>query len=135
MTENRHFQRLTKAALGHMLTGTKIEDAVVQLLAWKEMPMDGNKRYRVVLSDGIYTYQCCIIMGSLASKIQEEFDRYCLLKISKYMLNEVQNRAVIVLHDLKLVMRGSEVDIRLGKPVEFGKEGAPPLRYDPDCML
>ena len=126
MAENQYFQLLTKASLGHMLSGKKIENAVVQLLAWKPVPADNSERYRVVLSDGIYTSQLCIITGPICSKVSNEFDRYCLLKVPRYLLNEIQNRTVIILHDLELVTKGSEVDIRLGEPVEFGKDAPDP---------
>ena len=112
-----------------MLGGKKIEDPILQMLAYKNMPTDNNKRYRLVLSDGAYTYQCCIMMGDLASKVENgDFDRFCLLKICRYMLNEIQNKQVIVLADPKLLVNGTEVGGRLGNPVQFGSEGAPPLR-------
>lgn len=133
MTENRYSQLLTKGALGHMLSGTKIEDAVVQLLACyrDSNSMDSGRSCGVILSDGLYySYRCCIIICPFAIEFQENvFDRYCLLKIPKYLLNEVQDRPVIVLHDLKLLVRGSEVGDRLGAPVQFGSLGAPPLRF------
>ena len=128
MAENPHFQLLTKAALGHMLSDRKIENAVVQLLTWKGPQTEGGpRRYRLLLSDGIFTSQLCTIIGPIASKIPNEFDQYCLLKISRYQLNEVQNRK-IVLQDLELVTKGSEVNHRLGDPVEFGND-APDPRY------
>lgn len=126
---NHYFSKLTQGAIGHMLHGTKIDDPIVQMLAYKNMPTDNTKRYRLVLSDGAYTYQCCIIMGDLAGKVESgEIDRYCLLKISRYMLNEIQGRQVIVLADPKVLVKGEQVGQKLGDPVAFGAEGAPPLR-------
>ena len=128
MAENPHFQQLTKAALGHMLSNRKIENAVVQLLTWKSVPSKNGQRYRLVLSDGIYMSQRCIVTGQICNKIPNEFDRYCLLKIPRYLMTEIQNLPVIVVYDLKLVTKGSDVNSRLGKPAEFGKD-APDLRY------
>lgn len=128
MEKNPHYQRLTKGAIGHMLAGTKIEEPVLQMLAYKNTSTDSAKRYRLVMSDGAYTYQLCIMMGDLTDRIEKEFDRYCLMKVSRYMLNEIQNRQVIVLAEPKLLVPGSEVGERLGDTVAFGSDGAPPLR-------
>lgn len=121
--------QLTQGAIGHILGDTKIEDPILQMLAYKNMPTENNRRYRLVLSDGAYTYQCCIIMGDLALKVERnEFDRYCLLKIKNYMLNEIQGRQVIVLADPVLLVKGSQVGEKLGDPKQFGAPDAPPLR-------
>ena len=121
--------RLTKGALGHILEGKQIQEPIFQMLAYKNMPTDNNKRYRLSLNDGAYIYQCCIIVGDLAEKIEtQEYDRYCLLKVKRYMLNEIQNKQVIVLADIQLLAKGSEVGERLGEPYTYGSPEAPPLR-------
>ena len=125
---NPNYQRLTKGAIGHMLTGTRIEEPVLQMLAYKDTSTKDLKRFRLVMSDGAYTYQLCIMMGEKTNLIETEFDRYCLLKLERYMLNEVQNRQVIVLHEPVLLVRGSEVGERLGEAVAYGSDDAPPLR-------
>lgn len=128
MNNNQYYQRLTKGAIGHMLNGTRIDEPVLQMLAYKDTSNEGARRYRLVMSDGAYTYQLCIMMGDLCNRIEQEFDRYCLLKLSRYMLNEIQNRQVIVLAEPVLLVRGSEVGERLGEAVPYGSENAPPLR-------
>ena len=44
------------------------------------------------------------------------------------MLRENQNRQVIVLTDLKLLVLGELVGERLGNACAYGSDGAPPLR-------
>jgi len=127
-TMDHYFNQLTQGAIGHILNNVKIENPVFQMLAYKNMPTENQVRYRLVVSDGAYTYQCCIIMGDLALKVEKgEFDRFCLLKINRYMLNEIQNRQVIVLADPKLIVSGSQVGGKLGSPVAWDSADAPPL--------
>lgn len=102
-----YFEQLTKGALGHMLEDRKIEQPILQMLAYKNMPTDSAKRYRLVVSDGAYTYQCCIMMGDYADKVENNyFDRFCLIKVCRYMLNEIQGRQVIVLAEPRLLVKG-----------------------------
>ena len=126
---NHHFSKLTQGAIGHILNGAKIEDPVVQMLAYKSVPVDNTQRYRLVISDGAYTYQCCIIMGDLASKVANgEIDRFSLIKVSRYMLNEIQGRQVIVIAEPNVIVKGSQIGEKLGDPIAFGADNAPPLR-------
>ena len=125
---NPYYQLLTKGAIGHILAGTKIEEPVLQMLAYKNTSTDSAKRFRLVMSDGAYTYQFCIMMGDVTDLIEKEFNQHCLMKVSRYMLRENQNRQVIVLTDLKLLVLGELVGERLGNACAYGSDGAPPLR-------
>lgn len=128
MTENSDYQLLTKGALGHMLEGTKIEDPVVQLLGYKNMKVTSEKRFRVILSDGAYSYQCCVITGDLASMIEEKrYEQYDLLKILEYSVITSKDRLIIIPTKMELVKKGSGK--RLGNPVVVGSADAPPLRF------
>ena len=130
MTENSDYQQLTKGALAHMLEGTRIECPIVQILAYKNMKVTCEKRYRLILSDGAYSYQCCVILGELTALIEENVcQQYDLLKVLDYTLASSKNRQVIVLTNLQLVKKGAEVGGRIGNPVAVGAEGAPPLRF------
>ena len=130
MNENRYYQQLTKEALSLMLNFTKINYPIVQLLLAKKMHMANDIRYRVKLSDGVHSYSCCIIIEPFVTKIEEnEFDLYCLLKINRFSLTLSRDHWIIVLHDLQLVAKGSEVGGLLGSPVEFERDRIPPLRF------
>jgi len=132
-----YFNRLSQGAIGHILSGREIKDPVLQMLAYKNMPADNTKRFRLVLSDGAYSYQCCIIMGDQAAKVESgEIDRYCLLKVSRLMLNEIQGRQVIVLADPTVLFTGVQVGEKLGNPIPFGSPDAPPLsNFNPGASL
>jgi len=128
---------LTRGAIGHILAGKDIQQPILQMLAFKHMPADNTKRYRLVLSDGAYSYQCCMVMGDLSAKVESgEFDRFCLLKINRYQLNLIQGRQVIVLADPKLHVSGSEINEKIDNPVAYGSPDAPPLsRFPPNYHL
>lgn len=132
MSSDKYYRMLTKGAIGHILEGTPIEEPVFQMLAYKNMPTDSNRRYRLSLSDGVYIYQCCIIVGDLSDNIENNtFDRFCLLKIKRHMLNEISGKQVIVLADLHVLVKGTEVGVKLGNPEQYGSPNAPPLSNFP----
>ena len=63
--------------------------------------IDDTKRFRLVISDGVYTHQRCVMLGEKTELIETEFDRYCLMKLARYALIEIQICNVIVLYHLQ----------------------------------
>lgn len=84
---------------------------------------------RLVLSDGTFAYPiCCIKLDRIELDSVSEFELYSLLKVSKYALNVIGNRKMIVLLQFEPLTAGSKICQLLGDPTPFIPDGAP-TRY------
>ena len=84
---------------------------------------------RLALSDGTFAYPiCCIKLDWIEPDSVSEFDLYSLLKISKYTLNVVRCRKMIVLLEFEPLTAGSQIGQFLGDPAPFIPDGSPMLR-------
>ena len=144
MSNEEHYQRLSRGAIKQMLNGTRSEAAVLQVIyladgkADESLPNEsvsntgqlnegaasevvGQSKYsrRLVLSDGTFAYPICSV------RLDQAVDLYGLLKIFKYALNEIQSRKMIVLLEFKPLTAGAQIGQLLGDPTPFIPDGVP----------
>ena len=113
-----HEKRLTNGALRKILEGIPLDPPVVQILAFKNVTTDQTLRYRFLLSDGMYTYQCCLMMGEICKNI-DQFQRFSLVRLNRFSSNVIQTKPVVIMADVTLLVPGNEVAVRLGSPIQY----------------
>eukprot|EP00057_Strongylocentrotus_purpuratus_P020704 XP_011675178.1 PREDICTED: replication protein A 70 kDa DNA-binding subunit [Strongylocentrotus purpuratus] len=124
---------LSRGAIAAIFRGENVSCPVLQLLACKKMNAAASgkavDRYRLMLSDGEHT---CTAM--LATQLNEmvstgELDVKAAMKLKNYSCNPIANdRRVIVVLDLDIVKKGSEIGVSIGDPTPMrapGQGGGP----------
>lgn len=90
--------QLTKNAISQILQGIDVQKPVLQVLAYKSVPPDGDSQQRVrfILSDGTHSHQCCIMVGpqNVARVEKGEFERFAVIQLFSYLVNNVNDRKV-----------------------------------------
>jgi len=135
--------KLTKASLGHILHNIEIVEPIVQLIGYKQVPQnDGSVRYRLSLSDGVYIYKLCIVIDVQLKErfANEEFDQFCLVKLKRYSLTTITTvettNVIIIINELEIDTRGSQVGLKLANPIAFGSPDAPSIsNYTPNYHI
>eukprot|EP00057_Strongylocentrotus_purpuratus_P028610 XP_011683084.1 PREDICTED: replication protein A 70 kDa DNA-binding subunit [Strongylocentrotus purpuratus] len=136
---------LSRGAIAAIFRGENVSCPVLQLLACKKMNAAASgkavDRYRLMLSDGEHT---CTAM--LATQLNEmvstgELDVKAAMKLKNYSCNPIANdRRVIVVLDLDIVKKGSEIGVSIGDPTPMrapGQGGAAPAQQQsrPDSTV
>lgn len=113
--------RLSEGALERILSGSATERPTVQILAQKNVSADNVQRYRFLLSDGKYSYQCCIMIGPLIQRVEAgEFERYTVIRLNKYLCNQAGGtKKVIILTEPEVVVPGASIGRKIGNPTPF----------------
>jgi len=113
--------KLSEGALDKMLNDEHVKQPVLQVLAHKSVPQpDGQARYRFLMSDGIYSHQCCIMMGPHISKVESgEFDRFSVIQLNKYILNIASGKKVLIMLEPQIIAKGFEVGKKIGNPIPW----------------
>lgn len=119
---------LTAGAIPRILAGETIEDPVLQILAHKGVPGEGQQRCRFLISDGQHSYQCCIMMGDqLLARVQVgDFDKFTVIKLKNYSCSEVSGKKVIIMLEPIIVAKAIEVGRRIGQPGAYDPNAATP---------
>lgn len=113
-------QLLAYGCLRRIVEDKEVHEPVVQVLASKDVTTDGPPRYRFMLSDGLYTYQCCILMGEPVEVLRRgQMDRLAIIKIKRFTCNSVSGKRVIVMLDVEQLHGGSQVGRKIGQPVPY----------------
>ncbi|XP_053208275.1 replication protein A 70 kDa DNA-binding subunit-like [Panonychus citri] len=115
--------RLTEGALGTILSGGFVERPIVQILAQKNVSADSVQRYRFLLSDGKFSYQCCIMVGAMAQRVEAgEFERYTVIRLNKYVCNPAaggSNKKILLISEPEVITPGANIGRKIGNPTPF----------------
>lgn len=140
--------QLTAGALQTIMTGGEVVQPVMQILGRKKLAGNAEtERYRLLVSDGVHLNTYAMLATQLNDKLYSgELDDNTIVRIDRHivsMLNNQQKRVIIIL-DLTVLMKGSEVKTKIGNPVPYvenaptvnGNTAAPPapVRNDPPAV-
>ncbi|KAJ3099448.1 Replication factor A protein 1 [Phlyctochytrium planicorne] len=103
---------------------------VVQVLSIKKFG-DGTQqdRYRFVLSDGVHFTQAMLATQMNSKMDAEEIVKNSVIQLANYIVNDVNDRRIIIILDLVCLNPGDKSCVRFGSPqdVQNAKPGdAPP---------
>ena len=121
---------LTYGALANICQGEEVSEPLVQVLGHKAIQGSGHERYRLLLSDGLYTNSFSMLATNLNNMIHgQHLELYTIVKVTKLVCNQVPNllnRVVIILLELEVITPGAQVGSKIGNPVQMGFDGTIP---------
>ena len=106
---------LTYGALASICHGTEVSEPLVQVLGYKAMQGSGQDRYRLLLSDGLYTNNFSMLATHLNYMIHaKHLEMFSILKVKRQVL------------ELEVVTPGAQVGSKIGNPVQMGSDSTVP---------
>ena len=116
---------LTNGALARICQGEEVSEPVVQVLGHKAIQGSGQERYRLLLSDGLYTNSISMLATQLNNMIHDkQLEMFTIIKLKKQICNQVPNQSkrVVIILELEVVTPGAQVGRKLGNPVQIGSD-------------
>ncbi|XP_052075679.1 replication protein A 70 kDa DNA-binding subunit-like [Mytilus californianus] len=114
---------LTSGAIEAIVGGNTFDRPVLQIISSKKITAAGSSadRYRLLLSDGLHSYSHAMLATQLNNLMESgEMDNLAVVQVDKYLCNTIQgDRRVLILLDLNVIAKGSDVGVRLGNPQQF----------------
>ena len=120
---------LTNGALASICQGEEVSEPLAQVLGHKAMQGSGHERYRLLLSDGLYTNSFSMLATQLNTMIHDkQLEMFTIIKLTKQICNHVPNQSkrVVIILELEVVTPGAQVGSKLGNPVQIGSDGKVP---------
>jgi len=120
---------LTNGALARICQGEEVSEPVVQVLGHKAIQGSGQERYRLLLSDGLYTNSFSMLATQLNNMIHDkQLEMFTIIKVKKQICNQVPNQSkrVVIILELEVVTPGAQVGSKIGNPVQIGSDGKVP---------
>ncbi|GBM05835.1 Replication protein A DNA-binding subunit [Araneus ventricosus] len=115
--------QLTTGAINRILNEEDVANAVIQILGLKRIPGALNDRYRLLISDGVISYTYVMLGTQLSHMVEnKELEKFTILRVGKYVCSE-DDRKVIILMNLTVLVPGNEVNKMLGNPVYSSTSG------------
>ena len=121
---------LTYGALDSICQGVEVSEPLVQVLGHKAIQGSGHERFRLLLSDGLYTNSFSMLATHLNNMIHDQhLELFTIVQVKKLVCNQVPNlpnRVVIILLELEVIMPGAQVGSKIGNPVQMGFDSTVP---------
>ena len=96
----------------------------LQILNFKKIAGSSTERYRLLLSDGIYS-NCYALLATKNNHLinDKSLDETCIVRVYKYSRNDMQGKIVIILLELEIINSGANVRQKIGDPISINQEG------------
>eukprot|EP00092_Neocalanus_flemingeri_P027258 GFUD01029560.1.p1 GENE.GFUD01029560.1~~GFUD01029560.1.p1 ORF type:complete len:129 (-),score=36.52 GFUD01029560.1:165-551(-) len=123
---------LTRGALARICQGEDVDEPLVQVLG--HMAIQGQERYRLLLSDGQYTTSFSMLATQLNNMIHDkQLEKFTVIKVKKQICNQVpgMTKRVVIVLDLEVVTPGAQVGSKIGNTVQLGSDGKIPSDLSP----
>ncbi|CCF49608.1 hypothetical protein NDA11_004405 [Ustilago hordei] len=115
---------LSQGAIAQMIQtadpANSVQNPICQILSIKKIQASATSasnvgdRYRIILSDGVHYAQSMLASQKRSMVESGELEKHCLVRISQYASNSVQNRRILILLDLEVAHKPTAD--RLGSP-------------------
>ncbi|CDU25683.1 probable replication factor-A protein 1 [Sporisorium scitamineum] len=115
---------LSQGAIAQMIQtadpASSVQNPVCQILSIKKIQASATSasnvgdRYRIIVSDGVHYAQAMLASQKRSMVESGELEKNCLIRISQYASNSVQNRRILILLDLEVAHKPTAE--RLGNP-------------------
>lgn len=136
----KNIPALSRGAIQNMVGSTLYSDTpILQVLGSKSIhqegsnPAGGTDRYRILLSDGVYSYA----YGMLATQhnhliTKGELEAFTIIRVNKVIVNKINKpggatskevKKIVILLDLDVLVPGIEVGERIGAPTPLNDLG------------
>jgi len=123
---------LTNGALAKICQGEEVADPLLQVLGHKAIAGSGQERFRLLLSDGVYTNSFSMLATQLNHLVHDnQLSQYSIVKVKKFICNQMgaqggAGKKVVIILDVEVVTPGAEVGAKIGNPVQIGSDGVIP---------
>jgi len=119
--------KLTEGALARISAQQEeVQNAIVQVLGHKGIDREnGEKVFRLLLSDGKYSHSKCFLGLHHNERLHnKELQMFTILKLTKVILS--RNKTVVMVLEFDVVAPGDEVGYKIGSPVPMASAGTAP---------
>ena len=97
---------------------------LLQVLSHKKITASSVTRFRLLISDGMYSNSYAMLATQLNDMIMEgRIPEYTIIRVNKLQCNTMQGKKVIIIMGADVVRSGSQVGQRLGTPVAINAAG------------
>lgn len=102
---------LSFGALRRILNGESLENVVLQILGYKQIPGKNSNRFRLLLNDGIILFPYAILATQLNNLLYEKnLEKFSIFKLKNYACSELLgDKKVIICIDVEVLFPGIEV--------------------------
>jgi len=115
---------LTQGALLTICQGGTVENPNLQILSSKRIAGSSSERYRLLISDGMYSNSYAMLATQLNPMVaNEQLDDYCVVKVKRLQCNTMQGKKVIIILEMEILRPGSQVGQKIGSPVAINADG------------
>lgn len=121
---------LTEGAIQKIMNGVEVEKPIIQFLGHKKLSSQSNaERYRLLISDGVQINSFTMLATQLNHLITDNtMTEHSICQITRYTISKVNNngqqKGVMVILGIEVMVPGSEVKKQIGNPTQF-ESGAP----------
>ena len=82
----------------------------IQLLSFKRIAGSSSERYRLLISDGMYSNSYAMLATQLNKMVTDStLDEFCVIKVKRLQCNTMQGKKVIIILDMEVLRPGSQV--------------------------
>jgi replication factor A1 len=93
-------------------------------LSFKRIAGSSSERYRLLVSDGMYSNSYAMLATQLNNVITDNLvDNNCIIRVNKMQCNIMQGKKVIIILDLDVLRSGTQVGQKLGTPIAINADG------------
>ena len=97
---------------------------LLQVLSHKKITASSVTRFRLLISDGMYSNSYAMLATQLNDMITEgRLPEYTIIRVNKLQCNTMQGKKVIIILGADVIRSGSQVGQRLGTPVAINADG------------
>jgi len=115
---------LTQGALLTICQNGTVENPNLQILSSKRIAGSSSERYRLLISDGMYSNSYAMLATQLNGMVAEnQLDDYCVVKVKRLQCNTMQGKKVIIILEMEILRPGSQVGQKIGSPVAINADG------------
>ncbi|XP_049943990.1 uncharacterized protein LOC126425107 isoform X1 [Schistocerca serialis cubense] len=122
--------QLTGGALATIKCGGTVEEPVMQILGSRKITDAGSsERYQLLVSDGCHLNKYALLARHLNDKLTSgELSVYSIVRMNHLFTSMVKKlgrpeMCVMIIHDLTVLAKGSEVRVTIGNPVALPEGG------------
>nr|CAB3265680.1 replication protein A 70 kDa DNA-binding subunit-like [Phallusia mammillata] len=128
ITGNMEPTNLTTGAIKELVGGKQPYQPIFQCLATKNMLVPGDKKIRLVLSDGVHSFSAVLLASSLNILVDDgSLQRYTVFQVIHYHSAVREKKRILILLDIDILEYSYEAGGQIGEPVPLSvtNEGLP----------
>lgn len=103
---------LSFGALTRILTGESQDNAILQILGYKQIPGSNGDRFRLLLNDGVVHFPYAVLATQLNNLIYDKnLEKYTIFKLKKYVHSQIlPYKKIIICLGIEVLFPGSQVN-------------------------